>query len=313
MIPIRLNQIEDTFLSANGVTDIHYIACHPTGAVKGVVQLTHGMCEHIARYQEWIDFLAKNGYAVYGHDHLGHGRSVSDESELGFFGEQSGCHYLVEDLHTVTEKIRETYPTQPIFLLGHSMGSFVSRLYLARYGNEVQGVLLSGTCGKIPLSKMGLSLVRLWINTKGKRYRSKTLKKMIFGDYNKRLSSPRTPNDWLSRDPAAVDAFNRDPLSGFIFTNVAFRDLLTMIERISADRWFEEIPKNVPILLFSGEMDPVGNYGAGVRKLHRRLLDAGVDEVRIRIYPEGRHEMLRELNRDEVYQDILSWLEEHSD
>lgn len=305
----EINKTEAYFFSTDGLHRIHYVTYCPVGTVKGVVQLTHGMCDHIGRYDGFALFLAKNGYAVYGHDHLGHGGSVTEPEDFGYFGEQSGWRYLVDDLYEVTKIIQREYPNQPIFLFGHSMGSFVSRLYLSRYGEELSGLILSGTCGKLPAVGAGLSVIKLWIKTRGKRYRSKTLKKMIFGDYNKRLTSPRTPNDWVSRDPAVVDAYNKDPLNTFIFTAVGFRDLLTMMKQISQPHWYESVPKTVPIFLVSGRMDPVGNYGRGIIEVHGRLLDAGVDEVQIKLYPEGRHEMLNELNREEVYADLLAWLD----
>jgi len=310
---MSINKTEETFLSTNGKTRIHYVTYQPDEAVKGVVQLTHGMCEHIGRYEKFALFLAENGYAVYGHDHLGHGQSVASKEDLGYFGEQDGWKYLVDDLYEMTKIISREYPNRPIFLFGHSMGSFISRLYFAKYGEKLSGIILSGTSGSNPLTGIGLSVVGIWRKTKGDRYRSKTLKKMVFGDYNKRFTSPRTPNDWLSRDPSVVDAYNRDPFSTFIFTVGGFRDLLTMLQKISDKSWASSVPKNIPMFLLSGDMDPVGSYGKGVMEVHDRLLDAGVDEVKIKLYPDGRHEMLNELNRQEVYADILAWLSEKTE
>ena len=217
--------------------------------------------------------------------------------------------YLVDDVYEMTRIARREYPCQKLFLLGHSMGSFIARLYLMKYGKNLSGIILSGTSGGHQLNNIGLAVVDLWIRVRGKRYRSNTLKKMMFGDYNKRYPVTRTPNDWISRDVSVVDAYNRDELNTFVFTAAGFRDLMTMLKMVSDVRWAGAVPKDVPVFLLSGDMDPVGDYGNGVKKVYDRLLDAGVRDVKIKLYPGGRHEMLNEINRDEVYQDILDWLE----
>ncbi len=307
---MEINRTDESFLSSNGKTRIHYFVYRPSGHVKAVVQISHGMCEHIDRYQHFALYLAENGYVVYGHDHLGHGASVESKNDLGYFGDESGWEYLVEDVYEVTKIARREYPGRKIFLLGHSMGSFIARLYLMKYGKKLSGIILSGTSGGHQLNNVGLAVVDLWIRVRGKRYRSNTLKKMMFGDYNKRYPVIRTPNDWISRDVSVVDAYNKDELNTFVFTAAGFKDLMTMLKMVSDARWADSVPKDVPVFLLSGDMDPVGDYGRGVKKVYDRLLDAGVKDVKIKLYPGGRHEMLNEINRDEVYRDILDWLEE---
>lgn len=305
---MEINRTDESFLSSDGKTRIHYFVYRPSGAIRAVLQISHGMCEHIGRYEEFALFLAENGYVVYGHDHLGHGGSVASKEDLGYFGENSGWQYLVNDVYRMTKIAAREYPYHKIFLFGHSMGSFIARLYQMKHGEKIGGIILSGTSGGNRLTDVGLAAVELWIKLHGKRYRSNTLKKLMFGDYNKRYISPRTPNDWLSRDVSVVNAYSKDELCAFVFTAAGFKDMLTMLKMVSAESWARSVPKNVPVLLFSGDMDPVGDYGKGVRKVYDRLLDAGVEDVKIKLYPEGRHEMLNELNRKEVYEDILAWL-----
>lgn len=310
---MEVNKINESFLSADGKHRIHYFIYRPEGAVKGVLQISHGMCEHIGRYQDFALFLAQNGFVVYAHDHLGHGQSVQSEGELGFFGEDGGWNYLVEDLHQMTKIAKCEYPFHKFFLLGHSMGSFIARLYFMKYGSQLDGLILSGTSGGNKMLNIGLAFTDMQIRLKGPKHRSDTIQKMMFGSYNRRYQEVRTESDWISRDTSVVDAYRSDPLCTFTFTNAAFKDLLTMLKMVSDERWAFSVPKDVPIYLISGDMDPVGGFGAGVKRVHDRLLEAGVGEVKIKLYPEGRHEMLNETNRTEVYYDLLNWFLEKTE
>ena len=308
-----VNRTDESFLSSDGKNRIHYFVYRPSGQIKGVVQISHGMCEHIGRYEDFAAYLSKQGFAVYGHDHLGHGCSAPDKHDLGFFGEDFGWQHLVDDVYEITKIAKREYPMHKIFLIGHSMGSFIARLYFMKYGKNLSGLILSGTSGGNQLNNVGLVLTDFMIKTKGKRHRSKLLKKMMFGNYNKRYSEHRTENDWISRDNEIVDTYNADEYCTFTFTNAAVKDLLTMLKMISDDCWAESVPKEVPVFLLSGDMDPVGDYGKGVKKVYERLRNAGVKEVSLKLYPGGRHEMLNETNRSEVYADILSWLNEKAE
>ena len=305
---MEINKTNESFLSSNGVNRISYFVYRPTENIKGILQISHGMCEHIERYQDFAMFMAQNGFVVYGHDHLGHGHSVKSKEELGYFGEDSGWKYLVEDLYQMSKIARREYPFHKLFLLGHSMGSFIARLYFMKYGKGIDGLILSGTSGGNRMLNMGLMLADIQIRLKGTRHRSDKLQKLMFGSYNRRYPEVRTDSDWISSDPAVVDAYLRDELNTFVFTNAGFRDLMTMLKMGSDDRWARTVPKNIPVFLLSGDMDPVGDYGAGVKKVYDRLLEAGAEDVKIKLYSGGRHEMLNEVNRTDVYYDILNWL-----
>ena len=307
---MNVDKTNETFLSSNGVDRVHYFVYRPTANIKGVLQISHGMCEHIERYQDFAAFLAQNGFVVYAHDHLGHGHTAKDKEHLGYFGDKNGWQYMVEDLYQVTKLARMEYPFHKVFLLGHSMGSFITRLYMMKYGSKVDGVILSGTSGGHQLNNVGLAVVDLWIKVKGPLYRSKTKYKMLFGNYNKRYPHVNTNSDWISRDPLIVESYIKDEYNTFTFTNAGFKDLMTMLKMVSDERWAFAVPKDVPVYLFAGDMDPVGDYGTGVKKVYDRLAKAGVQNLKIKLYPEGRHEMLNEINRREVYYDVLNWMME---
>lgn len=181
---------------------------------------------------------------------------------------------------------------------------------MMKYGSKVDGVILSGTSGGHQLNNVGLAVVDLWIKVKGPLYRSKTIDKMLFGNYNKRYPHVNTNSDWISRDPLIVESYIKDEYNTFTFTNAGFKDLMTMLKMVSDERWAFAVPKDVPVYLFAGDMDPVGDYGTGVKKVYDRLAKAGVQNLKIKLYPEGRHEMLNEINRREVYYDVLNWMME---
>ena len=303
-----------SYRSANGTDTIQAAVCRPPSSVqqppKAIVQIVHGMCEHMGRYAELMQTLAEQGFAVCGEDHLGHGRSAGKDG-LGYFAPQNGWKYLVQDTRQLTILMQGQYPDLPVFLLGHSMGSFIAREYMAEYGTALSGVLLSGTGGANPLQKPGLALVQGLKLAKGGHYRSTFVNNLAFGSFGKAIKNPRTPSDWLTRDCAEVDRYLADPLCSFIFTLSAYEDLLRLTGAVSGKPWAQRVPKNLPVLLYSGDQDPVGNFGAGVRQVYGWLTDAGVREVQIKLYPQGRHEMHNELNRDEVYADILQFLHQH--
>lgn len=279
----------------------------PTTPFRAVVQISHGMCEHINRYLPFFRFLAREGFVICGHDHLGHGKSCQDPSRLGFISSENGYHYLVEDLHAVSLHLKKRYPDLPLFLFGHSMGSMIARLYLSKYASLLQGAVLCGTAGPNPASRAGMALCRHIIATKGEMYRSPRLYQMIFGSYNSRYNHPKTEYAWLSRDEAAVQAYIQDPLCGFSFTASAYLDLLSLQYYCNTRLWYKTLPKDLPLLLISGSMDPVGNYGKGIQAIERQLRGAGIQDLTVWIYPQARHELLNELNRDEVMRDVLSW------
>jgi len=302
---------EIRFPSANGTDTIYATIWHSTEKVPvGVVQIVHGMCEYIDRYDAFARFLAEEGFVVCGDDHLGHGRSAG-ENGLGYFAPQNGWDYMVEDLHQLAQTMKQRYPQLPYFMLGHSMGSFLARLYMTRYGEELDGALISGTSGPNPAVNAGIMLTKAIIKSKGPFHHSNLLQAMAFGSYNKRCEPKRTPYDWVTRDDAVVDTYANDPWCTYTFTASAFLDLFIMISKISSPDWALGIPKKLPVYLYSGDMDPVGDYGKGVQTVYNRIRNAGVKDTTLKLYEGARHEPHNELNREEVYADVAAWLKEH--
>ncbi|SEM84411.1 alpha/beta hydrolase [Lihuaxuella thermophila] len=275
----------------------------------GVVQIAHGMAEHSKRYGEFAKALTNEGYAVYANDHRGHGQTAGCKENLGFFADEDGWERVVDDMYRLTRIIKKEHPGLPVFLFGHSMGSFLSRRYIQKYGQELSGVILSGTgADQGILSSIGIGIVKLEMRIKGKKAPSRLLHFLSFGNFNKRFKPNRTPFDWLSRDEREVDKYIQDPYCGWLPTTGFFCDLLTGIKQLDHPEQISRVPKDLPIFLFSGDQDPVGLYTRGVLKTYRNLKKAGIRDISYKFYEEGRHEMLNEINRDEVYQDIINWL-----
>ena len=301
---------DDSFLSGNGKTSIYVRRCDPDTAPRGVIQIAHGIAEHIRRYDDFAAFLAEHGFVVVGNDHLGHGRSIRDESELGFFAENGGWELAVGDMRKLTERMQEEFPDLPYFLFGHSMGSFLSRTYIIRYRTGLDGVILSGT-GQQPaaLVSSGKLMAEWEIRRHGAKYKSQLLNDLAFGKYNDGFAPARTISDWLSRDEEAVDRYTDDPLCGYIPSAGLFRDMMGGLAYIGRQRNLTRMKNDLPVYFVSGDKDPVGENGAGVMRVYKAFLKAGMTDVSMKLYHDCRHEILNELNRAEVYRDILTWLE----
>lgn len=299
-----------SFLSSNGKDEVAAYLYQPNDCEpRLIIQISHGMCEYVERYEPFIDFLTSQGILVCGNDHLGHGHTAKTDEDLGFFGEKEGYKYLVDDLYSLTQKLRNDYPELPIILYGHSMGSMIARCYLSKYGSKLDGCILSGTVGPNPVIGVAKLLCGIQMKKLTPRGRSELLNNIGFGSYNKRIKGNRTIKDWLTRDPEIVDKYIKDKYCMFSFTTAGFRDLLAMTEIISTKQWPGTVPKELPILLYSGEEDPVGSYGKGVRIVYDRLKSAGIKDLEVKLYPEARHEMHNEVNKEEVYADVLKWCE----
>lgn len=275
-------------------------------APQAVVVIVHGMAEHSARYDSFAVFLAEHGYAVYMNDHAGHGRSAQIN---GHFSDENGWENVVSDLNALMDQAAENHPGLPLFLMGHSMGSFLSRSFLTRYGTRLSGCILCGTMGKNPGVKPGKALASLQCRLRGPRSRGKFIDKLAFGSYNKRIEQPVNQFAWLSRDEDICKSYAADKMCGFEFTAAGYRDLFTGLEEISSPTWAANVPKEVPIYLIAGTEDPVGNYGEGPKQVAEQLKAAGVKNVELKLYPGMRHELLNELGKEQVYSDILAWLE----
>jgi alpha-beta hydrolase superfamily lysophospholipase len=302
---------ETTFESSNGRDRIHAYLWEPEGQPVGVIQLIHGMQEHMGRYSDFAKFLNEKGFVVVGHDQLGHGKSIADPADTGFFAEKNGWDTAVQDIRILHNKTAEKFPGKPFFLFGHSMGSFLARTYLIYFRTGLDGAVISGTGqqGKA-LVFAGWAASELMVKTKGARADGQQLNDMAFGSYCKRIPDARTPFDWLSRDPENVDKYIADPLCGFVAKVSLYRDMMSGIRFISNQKNVDKMNKEAPIYFMSGEEDPVGDYGVGVNKAYKAFLAAGLKDVMIRLYPGGRHEMFNETNRADVYDDILNWLNE---
>lgn len=298
------------FPSADGVNQVTGWIYMPEGQPKGIVQICHGMCEYIGRYQKFIGNLTQAGFVAAGHDHIGHGASSAPE-KYGYFGEKDGYRNLVEDLHTMTKLVKSENPNLPCFLFGHSMGSFVSRLYLSKYSDDIDGVILCGTGGPNPMARIGASICQCVADIKGPFHRSGTLDKIAFGSFNKKCVPQRTEKDWLTRADDVVDTYLQDPKCMFLFTACGYRDLSKMSTLANSAAWYRSLDKKLPVYLIAGDMDPVGNYGKGVQKVFCNMQSTGMQNVSIKLYPGARHELLNEINYCEVYADILEWLSKH--
>lgn len=299
-----------TFPSTDGRNELHVRRCDPDGAPRGVVQIAHGIAEYAARYDDFTAFLAANGFVVVADDHLGHGQSVQSEDDLGFFAEQHGWELAVGDMRRLFELMRREFPALPYFLFGHSMGSFLSRTYLIKYPDGLTGCVLSGTGQQPGVMVMGGKLMSAReVKKNGPRFRSLSLNKLAFGSYNKAFEPRRTDVDWLSRDNAVVDQYVADPLCGFVATAKLMNDMMGGIEYNQKAENLARMNKALPVYFMSGDMDPVGANGKGVRQAAESFKKAGMQDVTVKLYPQGRHEMLNELNKQEVYADVLAWIE----
>lgn len=300
--------MEEFYLASNGAGRIHCGLWLPEGQPRAVVQIIHGIAEHIGRYEHFARFLTQRGFAVCADDHMGHGLSVESGGVFGYFS--GGWMAAVRDERSLFEEMKKRFPAVPYFMLGHSMGSFLLRTYLYTYPGELTGAIISGTGWQPELAlSAGLALCRIEQLRIGETGRSKLLKELMFGAYNKKFSPNRTPNDWICSDEAVVDAYTEDALCGFDATVGLTRDMLTGISMNQKKENLAKMDKTLPVLFVSGMQDPVGAMGEGVLRTIDAFKRAGLTNVTIRLYPEGRHEMLNETNRTEVYADVLSWLE----
>ena len=274
---------------------------------KAIVVISHGMAEHIDRYEEFANKLCDSGYIVFGHNHRGHKDSILTYSDYGYMSDEDNFSILVSDLHEIINKVKEEYPDLPIYLFGHSMGSYVSQRFAQLYGNMIQGVILSGS-SKNPnlLVKLGMISSKIIMEAKGRRYRSRFIDRLAFGTYNSRIKNSKTEFDWLSRDEAEVNKYIEDKYCGGVFTVSFFYDLSKGFKEINQN--FDLIPKRLPILIISGEKDPVGGYGKYVTNLYNTLREKEINDIEMILYKDARHELFKEFNKLQTYLDIIKWL-----
>ena len=307
---MNYNFNELKFPSSDGKNTIYAEIYTPKNiAPRAIVQLAHGMIDYTARYTELASFLCANGFIFAGNHHLGHGKSVATAEDYGFFGEKDGYKHVIEDIHRMNKHLHKAYPDLPVILLGHSMGSFISRLYVAQYPSTVSGLIIHGTGGPNPLVGVGKLLARLIRGFYGPRHRSELINNMAFGSYNNKFPKEDGDNAWLTRDVAKVAGRATDDFTSFKFTVSGYIDLFTFLALSNSKSWFKSYPKAMPTIIMSGDMDPVGNYGKGPRYVYKQLMINGADNVTLKTYELARHELFNEINSDEVFRDILAWLE----
>lgn len=293
----------------NSTDNIHTLAGRlyiPEGEIKGLFHIVHGMTEYIERYDCLMSHLAENGYLTFGYDNLGHGKTAKDESELGFIAHKDGWKYLVNDVDNFENAVKKLYPEKPLFLMGHSMGSFIARLAAENFKENYSKLIFCGTGGKNPLANAGLIITDIIRAIKGEKHISKTVKNMAFGSYNKRFVGS-TGREWLTNDIAAVEKYATDKFCNYDFTVSAMHDLIKLNAMSNRKEWYYNINPDTPVLLIAGDCDPVGNYGKGVKEVYNKLINAKAT-AEIKLYENCRHEIHNDTCRDEVFHDILEFI-----
>ena len=311
------NQEVYTFNSSDGHSVIHCRKWLPGGEPVAVIQFVHGMLEYIERYNGFANFLASKGYVVVGHDHIGHGHSVESVDQLGVMTGSHPSDYMVEDIYAHYAMTRKAFPELPYFIMGHSMGSYLLRKFLSvksAYLEDLTGAIIMGT-GQEKSSTCGggLAMVALLSLFKGKNYRSTLIRDMTYSKpyqqfdcYGKDLSK-----SWLSKNTDNVEKYVRDPLCAYLFTLNAYKGLIEATKYACSKECVSKMRTSLPLLVISGEEDPVGNLGKGTTEAAEQLKAGGIKDVTLKLYPGDRHEILNELDRDKVYEDIYQWCENH--
>lgn len=301
---------EFKFRSTGNTCDIRAVKWIPDKPIIAILQIAHGMVEFIDRYEGFAQFLCSKGFLVTGNDHIGHGESVNSKEDWGYFTKENGNEVLLNDIYELTKITKKEYPNIPYFLLGHSMGSFYARQYIGTYGNQLDAAIIMGT-GFEPLAvvKAGMALCKLIALLKGWRYRSNFVNNIAFGSYNKKFEPARTRADWLTRDEKVVDWYVNEPKCSFLFTLNGYYNMFKGISKLHDKKLLGSVPKELPVLFVSGKDDPVGSFGKEVKLSFDSLINAGVKDVSMKLYPNDRHELLNELDKEVVYEDLFDWLD----
>ena len=297
------------FLSSDGKTEIHCEEWLPEGAPKAVLQIVHGIAEYVHRYNDFAEFLAENGIAVVGEDHLGHGKSVSEGAPHIYFAKKDGWNKVVSDIHSLRKICGEKFSDVPYFMMGHSMGSFLARTYLIKYPGDIDGAIIMGTAQQNGALVVGGKAAATIV---GKLFGfdkpHDIITNLAFGGYNKKIENPRTSLDWISANEENVDRYIADPKCGEDATVGLFLDLLGGIEFIKKQENVDKMDVTKPVLFIAGEKDPIGDCGKGVKAAFETFHKAGVKDLTLKLYPNLRHEILNEDCKQEVYEYIYKWL-----
>ncbi len=284
----------------------------PKEKPKAAFVISHGMAEHSQRYDWFAEKLNEVNYIVYAHDHRGHGKTAGKIENLGFFSEQNGWQKVVDDIQQLISIVKEENPDIPVILFGQSMGSFLVRSYISKYGENINGVILSATAGSVGiLANIGVLLTKIIIVFNSKRTLSPLMDKIIFGAYNKAFKPNRTKFDWLSRNEKIVDKYVEDPFCGTIFTIGFFKDLIIELESVNKFENVSKVPKDIPMYIYSGNKDPLSKNGKQILKVYDLYKKAGVKRIKMKLYSNARHELHNEINKEEVISDILYWINQN--
>lgn len=301
-----------TYPSSDGINTVSGFALYPENP-KMILQIVHGIAEHSARYLDFANSLAEMGIAVFAEDHLGHGETANAKEKLGWFAESGGWQKVIDDVLTLKGIAKEKFPNIPYVLMGHSMGSFLARHIAIQKSNEIDALVLSGTGNQAPpiiaLGKIAAKFEGLRLGSPNKG--SELINTLAFAAYNKKFAPNKTPYDWLSNDLAEIEKYVLDEKCGFLPTPSIFYDMLTGLSVIGKKSEVEKVKKDLPILIFSGDKDPVGAMGKGVKKVYELYKKAGAQNVTLKLYEGGRHELLNDSYKDEVITDLINWLDEN--
>lgn len=299
--------LDKKVLSSNGKNMLAGKVYLPNGEIKGYFHIVHGMTEYIGRYDKFMRVLAENGYIAFGYDHLGHGYTAKDDSELGFIAEKNGDDLLARDVKVFADAMKKEYGEHPYYLMGHSMGSFVVRIAVEKYITPDK-LIIMGTGGPMPILVFGLYLSRIIRTIKGPKHISKLIEDLAFGSYNAKYKDENDPNSWLTTDKAVREKYAADKFCTFKFTVSAMHDLVSLTYNANKNEWFKDVAKKMPILLISGEDDVVGDYGKGVRLCEKKLKENGAD-VTVKLYKGYRHEILNDSSFSMTVNDIFRFIE----
>lgn len=285
--------------------------CDKNIDIKAILQISHGMCEYINRYEELAEYMTKKGIVICGNDHEGHGKSSKKEN-YGHIKTNTGYINIAKDMNFFYNIMKSKYKDIPYFILGHSMGSFILRYYIENFDiSNISGIIFSGTAYKTFIIKLGLILCNIFSIIKGEKERAVFISNLSNKIFNFSLKSNRTCFDWISNDKNNVDNFINNDKCAFTFTYGGYINLLTVLLKVNNKKWFKNFPDDMPVYIFSGDKDPIGNFGKGPIKIYNKLVENKCKDIKIKLYDGGRHEMLNDLNKYEVFQDLYLWIENH--
>ncbi len=304
---MKFTVTEKRILSSDKKNTLSGVMYIPEGDIRGIFHLVHGMTEYIGRYDSFFSVLASNGYLCVGFDNLGHGHTAKSD-DLGFIASKNGWTYLVVDVKLFADSVKADFPDIPYILMGHSMGSFITRIAVSRYPNLADKYICCGTSGKNPMADIGLMLCNAIKRFRGARAISPFLEKIAFGSYNNRFDGD-TKYEWLTKDRKIINKYVADKFCTFHFTVSAMHDLITLIKVCNSKRCFANTPSKLPIFLIAGNMDPVGNYGEGIKEVYDNYRSLGKSHVTMMLYENCRHEIHNDTCRKQMIEDILNFID----